>query len=81
MPLAPGASTTVAYAIATPAAPGQWALMLDLVDDVDGSFAAHGSRPGSILVDLVDPLPGLGPVIGFAPVTGLGPIVSPVVSP
>ena len=81
LPLAPGDSTTVAYTIATPAAPGRWALMLDIVDDIDGSFAAHGSRPGSILVDLADPLPGLGPVVGFGPIAGLGPVVDPDVSP
>jgi hypothetical protein len=48
--------------IATPSAAGQWALMLDIVDDIDGSFAAHGSRPGAILVDLVERIEGLTPV-------------------
>jgi hypothetical protein len=83
LPLAPGERATVAFTIATPEAPGRWALMLDIVDDVNGSFAAHGSRPGSILVDLVDPLPGIGPVVGFGPIDGLGPVagLGPVVSP
>jgi hypothetical protein len=81
LPLAPGDSTTVAYTIATPAAPGRWALLLDIVDDIDGSFAAHGSRPGSILVDLVDPLPGLGPIVGFGPIDGLGPVAGPEARP
>ena len=62
VPLTPGQSATIAATIATPSEPGQWALMLDIVDDVDGSFAAHGSRPGAILVDLVEPVPVVSPV-------------------
>jgi hypothetical protein len=62
LPLAPGRSATVATTIATPTGAGHWALMLDIVDDIDGSFAAHGSRPGTILVDLVETIAGLTPV-------------------
>jgi hypothetical protein len=62
LPFAPGQSATIAATIATPSAPGRWALMLDIVDDIDGSFAAHGSRPGAILVDLVEAAPGVTPV-------------------
>lgn len=62
LPLAPGRSATVAMTIATPSAAGEWALMLDVVDDIDGSFAAHGSRPGAVLVDLVETIAGLTPV-------------------
>ena len=65
LPLAPGRSATVATTIATPTAPGRWALMLDIVDDIDGSFATHGSRPGAILVDLVETIAGLTPVAGL----------------
>src|SRR5258705_256965 len=62
LPLAPGRSATIETTIATPTAAGHWALMLDVVDDIDGSFAAHGSRPGAILVDLVETIAGLTPV-------------------
>jgi hypothetical protein len=62
LPLAPGQSVAIAATIATPTGPGRWALMLDIVDDVDGSFAAHGSRPGAILVDLVAAVPRVTPV-------------------
>lgn len=62
LPLTPGQNTSIAASIATPTAPGHWALMLDIVDDVDGSFAANGSRPGAILVDLVEAVQGVSPV-------------------
>ena len=65
LPLAPGRSAMIATTIATPTAPGRWALMLDIVDDIDGSFATHGSRPGAILVDLVETIAGLTPVAGL----------------
>jgi hypothetical protein len=67
LPLAPGTSSRIAASIATPTIPGQWALMLDIVDDADGSFAAHGSRPGAILVDLVETIAGLTPVADIDP--------------
>jgi hypothetical protein len=67
LPLAPGTSARISASIATPTIPGQWALMLDIVDDADGSFAAHGSRPGAILVDLVETIAGLTPVADLDP--------------
>jgi hypothetical protein len=65
LPLAPGTSARIAASITTPTIPGQWALMLDIVDDAAGSFAAHGSRPGTILVNLVETVTGLTPVAGL----------------
>ncbi|HEX5823360.1 MAG TPA: hypothetical protein VFY18_02775 [Candidatus Limnocylindrales bacterium] len=52
LPLDAGQGMTISGSIPTPATPGRWALVLDIVDDEDGSFAAHGSQPGTILVDL-----------------------------
>jgi hypothetical protein len=45
VPLAPGGAVLLSAGIVAPAAPGTWALVIDVVDDVDGSFAAHGSAP------------------------------------
>lgn len=73
VPFAPGHGATIMATIATPTSPGLWALTLDLVDDVDGSFAAHGSRPGTILVDLVAAVPGLAPLGDLRPVVGPDP--------
>ena len=38
--------------VRVPATPGQWALVIDLVNDVDGSFAAQGSEPAVALFDV-----------------------------
>lgn len=54
LPLAPGEAIEIHATVATPATPGRWTLVLDLVDDLDGSFAAHGSMPGLVAVDLVE---------------------------
>jgi hypothetical protein len=45
VPLAPGRLVQVSAEILAPDAPGTWALVIDVVDDVDGSFAALGSAP------------------------------------
>lgn len=45
VPLAPGTLTTVRADLQAPDSPGAWALVVDVVDDVDGSFAALGSAP------------------------------------
>lgn len=54
LPLAPGEAIDVHASVATPRTAGHWTLVLDLVDDMDGSFAGHGSRPDLIAVDLVE---------------------------
>jgi hypothetical protein len=43
--LEPGSHTRVSARLAVPTEPGRWALVIDVVDDVDGSFAAQGSAP------------------------------------
>jgi hypothetical protein len=45
VPLTPGRLATVQVRLVAPDAPGTWALVVDIVDDVDGSFAALGSAP------------------------------------
>jgi hypothetical protein len=62
LPLVPGQRTTVTGSIATPVTPGRWMLVLDIVDDIDGSFASHGSRPAAILVDIAEPVAGQLPL-------------------
>ena len=60
-PLAPGKLLRATAELAAPAQPGRWALVVDVVDDVDGSFAALGSRPAVLVFDVVDDR-GLPPV-------------------
>jgi hypothetical protein len=55
LPLSVGESVRTELAIQTPGVPGMWALTLDIVDRVDGSFAAGGSAPITIRVELVSP--------------------------
>ena len=43
--LAPGTLTTVTVELGAPGTAGAWALVVDVVDDVAGSFAALGSAP------------------------------------
>ncbi len=45
LPLAPGGMVVVAGGVQAPTTPGTWALVVDVVDDVEGSFAALGSAP------------------------------------
>jgi hypothetical protein len=54
-PLKPGSEVTLETTLRMPDAPGRWALVVDLVDDVDGSFAALGSAPASAWFDVVGP--------------------------
>jgi hypothetical protein len=55
VPLGPGKRRTVRTDISAPTEPGRWALVIDLVDDVDGSFAALGSAPAVKVLEVVDP--------------------------
>ncbi len=55
VPLAPGKATTVKADLLAPGSPGIWALVVDVVDDVDGSFAALGSAPAVGVYGVVDP--------------------------
>jgi hypothetical protein len=58
--LDPGRSTRLHEKLPVPATPGRWALVVDLVNDVDGSFAALGSAPAVAVFDVVGP-PGDAP--------------------
>ena len=55
VPLAPGKATTVKAELLAPESPGVWALVVDVVDDVDGSFAALGSAPAVGVFGVVVP--------------------------
>jgi hypothetical protein len=55
VPLAPGRLVLLRKSIMAPDETGRWALVVDIVDDVDGSFAALGSAPGVHVVDVVEP--------------------------
>ncbi len=55
VPLAPGKATTVKAELLAPGSPGVWALVVDVVDDVDGSFAALGSAPAVGVYGVVVP--------------------------
>jgi hypothetical protein len=57
VPLGPGATAHLKASVTAPAAPGRWALVIDIVDDLDGSFAALGSAPAVALFDVVPRVP------------------------
>ena len=48
--LLPGASVAVAFQLTAPIAPGEYLLVLDVVDPKTGSLAAAGVQPGIIRV-------------------------------
>ena len=54
VPFAPRHLLRTQVELAAPAQPGSWVLVVDVVDDVDGSFAAHGSRPATLQLDVVE---------------------------
>ena len=53
VPLAPGEMVTVRDTLVAPFALGRWALVIDVVDDVDGSYAALGSEPAVAEIEVV----------------------------
>jgi hypothetical protein len=61
IPLDPGRHIEVDAAIHVPAQLGTWALAIDVVDDVDGSFARRGTEPAIAVFQVVAPR-GMTPV-------------------
>ena len=57
VPLKPGASTRGQLTISAPNVPGRWVLTLDLADEVDGSFAAGGSAPRTMVIKIIEGRP------------------------
>jgi hypothetical protein len=55
VPLEAGEIETLHEVITAPETLGRWAFVVDVVDDVDGSYAAMGSEPGVVYVDVVAP--------------------------
>jgi hypothetical protein len=53
VPLAPGEMVTVRDTLVAPSALGRWALVIDVIDDVDGSYAALGSEPAVAEIEVV----------------------------
>jgi len=53
VPLTLDRFTTVRVRLVAPEAPGRWALVVDVVDNVEGSFAALGSAPAVHAFDVV----------------------------
>ena len=53
VPLGPGEMVTVRGTLVAPATVGRWALVIDVIDDVDGSYAALGSEPAVAVIDVV----------------------------
>jgi hypothetical protein len=61
MPLDAGRHVDVDTAIHVPTMLGTWALAIDVVDNVDGSFAKHGTEPAIQVFQVIAPR-GLDPV-------------------
>ena len=59
--LAPGRMIVLRESLLVPDAAGRWALVIDILDDVAGSFAAIGSAPAVTIIDVV-PTRGIQPV-------------------
>jgi hypothetical protein len=55
VPLAPGRMERIRETLVVPEQTGRWALVVDVVDDVAGSFATLGSAPAVALFDVVAP--------------------------
>jgi hypothetical protein len=56
VPLGVGDVIVVQATVQLPTAAGRWTLMIDVVDDVAGSYTALGSAPGRIVVEVGAPL-------------------------
>jgi hypothetical protein len=54
VPLKPGEVAHGTLTVTAPNVPGRWVLTLDLTDEVDGSFAAGGSAPRTMVIQVVD---------------------------
>jgi hypothetical protein len=61
VPLEPGQMLAVRDMLTAPSEIGRWALVVDVVDDVDGSYAALGSQPAVAVIDVV-PARGRAPI-------------------
>ena len=57
VPLKPGQVMRGRLSVTAPNVPGRWMLTLDLADTVDGSFAAGGSAPRTMVIKIVEPRP------------------------
>jgi hypothetical protein len=55
LPLRPDSAMRVRVKVRTPGVPGTWALTLDVVDRIDGSFATGGSAPTTLLLEILAP--------------------------
>ena len=61
VPLTPGRLARISHTLVVPRELGRWALVVDVVDEVDGSYAALGSAPAVALFEVVAPR-GIEPV-------------------
>ena len=70
VPLAPGALARIRQTLVVPSQPGRWALVMDIEDDVAGSYAALGSAPAVALFEVVTPPAARGRRVVLADVRG-----------
>ena len=61
VPLAPWKPERIRETLVVPKDAGTWALVIDIVDDVSGSYAALGRAPAVALFEVVPPR-GIAPV-------------------
>ena len=61
VPLKPGQVTRGRLSVTAPKVPGRWVLTLDVTDEDDGSFAAGGSAPRTMVIKIVEPRPRTDP--------------------
>ena len=54
-PLDPGQGVATTVRLAAPSLGGTWALVLDVEDAIDGSFAAMGSAPAVVIIEVRGP--------------------------